>query len=77
MVVNGTKDASVVHKKWLGNHDERRGASHLSTRMTGGHRKEIIQETKRPRAVGLDTSPGVDIVDDLARHARQTPERPT
>jgi CRISPR-associated endonuclease/helicase Cas3 len=82
MVVNGTKDASHVHKVWLGDRDEDPGTLHLSTRMTGGHRREIIQATKQRLDAGLDTllvstsliEAGVDLDFPRGYRARSLPE---
>lgn len=46
VVVNGTKDASRIHKAWLNGSEENPGILHLSTRMTGGHRRETIKTIK-------------------------------
>lgn len=55
IVVNGTKDANHVHKTWLGNLEKNPGALHLSTRMTGGHRRKTIEAAKQRLAAALDT----------------------
>ncbi|MGW1189284.1 CRISPR-associated endonuclease Cas3'' [Streptomyces sp. NPDC002559] len=83
VVVNGTKDASQVHRTWLGtNRDENPGVLHLSTRMTGGHRRETIQATKQRLDEGLDTllvstsliEAGVNLDFPRGYRARSTPE---
>lgn len=82
MVVNGTKDASHVHKVWLGDRDKDPGTLHLSTRMTGGHRREIIQAAKQRLDAGLDTllvstsliEAGVDLDFPRGYRARSLPE---
>ncbi|MFF7892478.1 hypothetical protein ACFZDI_11285 [Streptomyces sp. NPDC007907] len=82
MVVNGTKDASHVHNVWLGARDEDPGTLHLSTRMTGGHRREIIQAAKQRLDAGLDTllvstsliEAGVDLDFPRGYRARSLPE---
>lgn len=55
VVVNGTKDAAHIHKEWLADRDEHPGILHLSTRMTGGHRRQTIQNTKQRLKDGLPT----------------------
>ncbi|MFD4956879.1 CRISPR-associated endonuclease Cas3'' [Streptomyces sp. NPDC058451] len=82
MVVNGTKDASHVHKTWLGDRDEDPSTLHLSTRMTGGHRRETIQAAKQRLDAGLDTllvstsliEAGVDLDFPRGYRARSLPE---
>ncbi|MCX5174299.1 CRISPR-associated endonuclease Cas3'' [Streptomyces virginiae] len=83
VVVNGTKDASRVHRIWLSaNPDEDPGVLHLSTRMTGGHRRETIQATKRRLEEGnsvllVSTSlieAGVNLDFPRGYRARSTPE---
>ncbi|MET9556754.1 CRISPR-associated endonuclease Cas3'' [Streptomyces sp. NPDC006645] len=83
VVVNGTKDASQVHRVWQStNRDENPGALHLSTRMTGGHRRETIQNTKQRLEKGLDTllvstsliEAGVNLDFPRGYRARSTPE---
>ncbi|KAF4405577.1 CRISPR-associated endonuclease Cas3'' [Streptomyces lycii] len=83
VVVNGTKDASQVHRKWLStNRGKDPGALHLSTRMTGGHRRETIQATKQRLEEGLDTllvstsliEAGVNLDFPRGYRARSTPE---
>lgn len=83
VVVNGTKDASQVHLIWLStNHDEDPGILHLSTRMTGGHRRETIQATKQRLEKGLNTllvstsliEAGVNLDFPRGYRARSTPE---
>jgi len=55
VVVNGTKDAATVHREWLGDAEEHPAFLHLSTRMTGGHRRETIETTKQRLKTGLPT----------------------
>lgn len=82
MVVNGTKDANHVHKVWLGDRDEDPSTLHLSTRMTGGHRRETIQAAKQRLDAGLDTllvstsliEAGVDLDFPRGYRARSLPE---
>ncbi|MFE0821063.1 CRISPR-associated endonuclease Cas3'' [Streptomyces sp. NPDC058847] len=83
VVVNGTKDANHVHRVWIGiNHAEDPGVLHLSTRMTGGHRRETIQTTKQRLEEGLDTllvstsliEAGVNLDFPRGYRARSTPE---
>ncbi|MFD8868177.1 CRISPR-associated endonuclease Cas3'' [Streptomyces sp. NPDC059590] len=82
MVVNGTKDASRVHKMWLGDREENPGVLHLSTRMTGGHRRETIQTAKQRLEASLDTllvstsliEAGVDLDFPRGYRARSLPE---
>lgn len=82
MVVNGTKDASHVHNVWLGDRDEDPSTLHLSTRMTGGHRREAIQAAKQRLDAGLDTllvstsliEAGVDLDFPRGYRARSLPE---
>ncbi|MER6047725.1 CRISPR-associated endonuclease Cas3'' [Streptomyces sp. NPDC001793] len=82
VVVNGTKDASHVHKVWLGDREENPGTLHLSTRMTGGHRRETIQVAKQRLEAGLDTllvstsliEAGVDLDFPRGFRARSLPE---
>lgn len=82
MVVNGTKDASHVHKIWLDDRKENPGTLHLSTRMTGGHRRETIHAAKHRLDAGLDTllvstsliEAGVDLDFPRGYRARSLPE---
>jgi CRISPR-associated endonuclease/helicase Cas3 len=83
VVVNGTKDASQVHRIWLRtNRDEDGGVLHLSTRMTGGHRRETIQATKQRLEKGLNIllastsliEAGVNLDFPRGYRARSTPE---
>ncbi|MET9861913.1 CRISPR-associated endonuclease Cas3'' [Streptomyces smyrnaeus] len=83
VVVNATKDANQVHRIWLGsNHDENPGVLHLSTRMTGGHRRETIQAAKQRLEENLYTllvstsliEAGVNLDFPRGYHARSTPE---
>ncbi|MEV1007613.1 CRISPR-associated endonuclease Cas3'' [Streptomyces sp. NPDC049881] len=82
VVVNGTKDAVAVHRAWLGGEEEDPGILHLSTRMTGGHRKEVIGTTKERLASGLPTllvstsliEAGVDLDFPRGFRARSLPE---
>ncbi|MFC4329160.1 CRISPR-associated endonuclease Cas3'' [Streptomyces andamanensis] len=83
VVVNGTKDASRIHRIWLGtNRDEDPGILHLSTRMTGSHRRETIQATKQRLEKGLETllvstsliEAGVNLDFPRGYRARSTPE---
>ncbi|MEU5085173.1 DEAD/DEAH box helicase, partial [Streptomyces eurythermus] len=83
VVVNGTKDANQVHRVWIGtNHAEDPGVLHLSTRMTGGHRRETIQTTKQRLEEALDTllvstsliEAGVNLDFPRGYRARSTPE---
>ncbi|MFD8379086.1 CRISPR-associated endonuclease Cas3'' [Streptomyces sp. NPDC059679] len=82
MVVNGTKDASRVHKMWLGDREENPGVLHLSTRMTGGHRRETIQTAKQRLEASMDTllvstsliEAGVDLDFPRGYRARSLPE---
>ncbi|WP_121710197.1 CRISPR-associated endonuclease Cas3'' [Streptomyces sp. E5N91] len=82
MVVNGTKDASHVHRIWLDDRKENPGTLHLSTRMTGGHRRETIHAAKHRLDAGLDTllvstsliEAGVDLDFPRGYRARSLPE---
>jgi CRISPR-associated endonuclease/helicase Cas3 len=82
VVVNGTKDASYVHKIWLDDRKENPGTLHLSTRMTGGHRRETIHAAKQRLDAGLDTllvstsliEAGVDLDFPRGYRARSLPE---
>ncbi|MER7404728.1 hypothetical protein ABT373_20070 [Streptomyces sp. NPDC000070] len=82
VVVNGTKDASHVHKTWLDGRGESPGVLHLSTRMTGGHRRETIQAAKQRLEAGLGTllvstsliEAGVDLDFPHGFRARSLPE---
>ncbi|MER5571316.1 CRISPR-associated endonuclease Cas3'' [Streptomyces goshikiensis] len=83
VVVNGTKDASRVHRTWLSTHRaDHSGFLHLSTRMTGGHRRETIQATKqrleRNQATLLVSTSlieaGVNLDFPRGYRARSTPE---
>lgn len=83
VVVNGTKDARQVHKAWLGDRQEHPGALHLSTRMTGGHRRQTIRATKQRLKTGMggtllvSTSlieAGVDLDFPHGFRAKSTPE---
>jgi CRISPR-associated endonuclease/helicase Cas3 len=82
VVVNGTKDASHVHQAWLGDRDEETGTLHLSTRMTGGHRRETIQAAKQRLDADLSTllvstsliEAGVDLDFPRGYRARSLPE---
>ncbi|MEV0253358.1 CRISPR-associated endonuclease Cas3'' [Streptomyces sp. NPDC050732] len=83
VVVNGTKDASRIHRLWCTtNRDEDPGILHLSTRMTGGHRRETIQATKQRLEKGLKTllvstsliEAGVNLDFPCGYRARSTPE---
>ncbi|MDF3150348.1 hypothetical protein, partial [Streptomyces sp. T21Q-yed] len=44
-----------MHKTWLDGRGESPGVLHLSTRMTGGHRRETIQTAKQRLEAGLGT----------------------
>ncbi|WDF43490.1 CRISPR-associated endonuclease Cas3'' [Streptomyces sp. T12] len=82
VVVNGTKDARHVHKTWLDGRGESPGVLHLSTRMTGGHRRETIQTAKQRLEAGLGTllvstsliEAGVDLDFPHGFRARSLPE---
>ncbi|MER5738464.1 CRISPR-associated endonuclease Cas3'' [Streptomyces sp. NPDC002262] len=83
VVVNGTKDASQIHRLWFTtNRNEDTGILHLSTRMTGGHRRETIQASKQRLEKGLKTllvstsliEAGVNLDFPRGYRARSTPE---
>ncbi|MFI0722106.1 CRISPR-associated endonuclease Cas3'' [Streptomyces sp. NPDC021224] len=83
VVVNGTKDANQIHRNWLGTtREEDPSVLHLSTRMTGGHRRETIQAAKERLENGLGTllvstsliEAGVNLDFPRGYRARSTPE---
>ncbi|MFB8086836.1 CRISPR-associated endonuclease Cas3'' [Streptomyces sp. NPDC055992] len=83
VVVNGTKDANRIHRAWIGtNHEENPGILHLSTRMTGGHRRETIQAAKQRLGEGMGTflvstsliEAGVNLDFPRGYRAKSTPE---
>lgn len=76
LVVNGTKDAGLVHKAWLGDREEDSGSLHLSTRMTGGHRRQTIQATKQRLKGRHGHAAGVDLADRGRRRPRLPPRIP-
>lgn len=82
VVVNGTKDAAHVHRVWLADREDDPSALHLSTRMTGGHRSEVIHAAKHRFEHGLDTrlaatsliEAGVDLDFPRGFRAKSLPE---
>ncbi|GFE25756.1 CRISPR-associated endonuclease Cas3'' [Streptomyces nigrescens] len=82
VVVNGTKDANRIHAVWQESRDSDPGVLHLSTRMTGAHRRAVIATAKRRLKGGLVThlvstsliEAGVDLDFPRGYRARSLPE---